>query len=115
MKKIFGLLVLPLLLSFSEKPAELCVMTFNIRYDHAGDGENAWPHRKEVAAEVIRARGVDLLGTQEVLAHQLNDLKERLPEYRAIGAGREDGKEKGEYSAILYRADRFEAIDSGWF
>ena len=115
MRKIFGLLLLPLLLSFSEKPAELCVMTFNIRYDHAGDGENAWPHRKDVAAEVVRARGVDLLGMQEVLAHQLNDLKERLPEYRAIGAGREDGKEKGEYSAIMYRADRFEAIDSGWF
>ena len=64
---------------------------------------------------MVRARGVDLLGMQEVLAHQLNDLKERLPEYRAIGAGREDGKEKGEYSAIMYRADRFEAIDSGWF
>ena len=106
MKKIFGLLLLPLLLSFSEKPAELCVMTFNIRYDHVGDGENAWPHRKEVAAEVIRARGVNLLGTQEVLAHQLNDLKERLPEYRAIGAGREDGKEKGEYSAQIMDVNR---------
>ena len=81
----------------------------------SSDLENAWPHRKEVAAEVVRARGVDLLGMQEVLAHQLNDLKERLPEYRAIGAGREDGKEKGEYSAIMYRADRFEVIDSGWF
>ncbi len=115
MKNLFILLLLPLFFSFSEKPADLCVMTFNIRYDNPEDSLNRWSYRKDAAAEVIRANHVDLLGTQEVLINQLNDLKKRLPEYQAIGVGREDGKEKGEYCAIFYRRERFEAVDSGWF
>ena len=58
---------------------------------------------------------VDILGTQEVLHNQLEDLKQRLPEYGVIGVGREDGKEKGEYSALWYKKDRFNLLDSGYF
>ena len=35
---------------------------------------------------------------QEVLHHQLEDLKARLPEYAEVGVGREDGKTQGEYA-----------------
>jgi len=35
------------------------------------------------------------------------DILKALPQYAYIGVGRDDGKEKGEYSAILYRKDRF--------
>ena len=58
---------------------------------------------------------MDILGTQEVLHNQLEDLKQRLPEYGVIGVGREDGKEKGEYSALWYQKDRFNLLDSGYF
>jgi endonuclease/exonuclease/phosphatase family metal-dependent hydrolase len=93
----------------------LQVMTFNVRYDNPDDSLNNWQYRKDAAAEMIAAYDVDLLGTQEVLANQLNDLKERLPQYAAIGVGRADGKEGGEYSAIFYKKDIFEVLKSGTF
>ncbi|MDR2622869.1 MAG: metallophosphoesterase [Dysgonamonadaceae bacterium] len=99
----------------SRQPLSLNVMTFNIRNDNPGDGTDNWQYRKDVAAEMIKEYDVDLLGTQEVLVNQLNDLKERLPLYAAIGVGRADGKEAGEYSAIFYKKDKFEAEKSGNF
>jgi endonuclease/exonuclease/phosphatase family metal-dependent hydrolase len=103
------------LFSCTNEPLSLRVMTFNIRYDNPGDSLNNWQYRKDVAAGIIKEYDVDLLGTQEVLANQLRDLKERLPQYAAIGVGRVDGKEAGEYSAIFYKQDKFEVEKSGTF
>nr|WP_303919008.1 endonuclease/exonuclease/phosphatase family protein [Bacteroides intestinalis] len=91
------------------------VMSFNIRYDNPEDSLDNWKFRKDRAANAIRFYNVDILGTQEVLHNQLEDLKQHLPEYDVIGVGREDGKEKGEYSALWYKKDRFTLIDSGYF
>jgi endonuclease/exonuclease/phosphatase family metal-dependent hydrolase len=104
-----------LLFSCTAEPLPLRVMTFNIRYDNPDDSLNSWQYRKDVAAEMIKEYDVDLLGTQEVLINQFNDLKERLPQYAAIGVGRADGKEAGEYSAIFYRRGKFEEEKSGVF
>lgn len=52
---------------------------------------------------------------QEVLHNQLEDLKAGLPNYAAIGVGREDGKEKGEYSPLFYRSDKYEVLESNTF
>jgi endonuclease/exonuclease/phosphatase family metal-dependent hydrolase len=103
------------LFSCTNEPLPLRVMTFNIRYDNPGDSLNNWQYRKDVVAETIKEYDVDLLGTQEVLANQLRDLKERLPQYATIGVGRADGREAGEYSAIFYRQDKFEVEKSGYF
>jgi endonuclease/exonuclease/phosphatase family metal-dependent hydrolase len=83
--------------------------------DTPADGDNSWRYRKDVAASIIKANNVDIVGAQEVLHNQLIDLKERLSEYNIIGVGREDGKEKGEYAAIFYKKDSFEEIKSGHF
>lgn len=117
MKKLIYLL-LPSLLFISScktKPLELNVMTFNIRLDIPSDSLNSWQYRKENAAEMVRMNDVDILGMQEVLLNQMNDLKERLPQYTAIGVGREDGADKGEFSPIFYKKDRFSALESGTF
>jgi endonuclease/exonuclease/phosphatase family metal-dependent hydrolase len=90
-------------------------MTFNIRLDHADDSLNNWQYRKDIAAQAIKNYDVDIVGTQEVLPNQMQDLRERLSEYTALGVGREDGANKGEYSALFYKKDKFKEIKSGTF
>ena len=81
----------------------LRVMTYNIRFDNPADGVHAWPNRKELVASVIRFHKADIIGVQEALEHQIQDLMELLPGYDWVGVGRnEDGG--GEFSAILYRS-----------
>ncbi|PQO41004.1 endonuclease [Blastopirellula marina] len=94
---------------------ELTVMSFNIRYGSAKDGENHWNKRKELVAETIQEVSPDLLGLQECLPFQRDFLAEHLPGYAVHAAGREDGKEQGEMCAIFYRKDRFDLLDSGHF
>lgn len=115
MKKILYLFALVLLFSSCNKPIDLKVMSFNIRLDTPADSLNSWQYRKDVAAKIIKNENTDVFGTQEVLVNQLNDLKSRLPDYNAIGVGRADGKEAGEYCAIFYKKDRFKEIESGNF
>lgn len=122
MKKLF-LLFLPFLAAScgqvkqqqAASPAKFNIMSFNIRYDNPEDSLDNWQYRKDRAAKAIHFYDADILGTQEVLHNQLEDLKQRLPEYDVIGVGREDGKEKGEYSALWYKKDRFTVLDSGYF
>jgi endonuclease/exonuclease/phosphatase family metal-dependent hydrolase len=90
-------------------------MTFNIRYNNPNDGENAWPKRKEPVANLVRFHQVDLLGVQEALKEQMDDLAQLLTEFNWIGLGRDDGREKGEYSAILFRKDRFALLQQQTF
>lgn len=89
--------------------------TFNIRMDTPADSLNSWKYRRDRVCRYILDKGMDIVGMQEVLHHQLNDLKAGLPGYAAVGVGREDGQTKGEYSAIFYRTDRFELLDSNTF
>lgn len=94
---------------------EIRAMTYNIRLDLASDGANAWPHRSDMVAEVIRHEAPDIIGMQEVLLHQKNDLQTALPDYTFIGVGRDDGVDAGEFSPLGWRRDRFDVVDSGTF
>ncbi len=94
---------------------DLNIMTFNIRYDNPDDGLNNWKFRKENVIKVIRFQEIDVLGAQEVLSNQLKEMNAQLQEYSAIGVGRDDGIEKGEYSPILYKKDKFVLLKSGYF
>ena len=81
----------------------LRMMTYNIRFDNPADGVHVWPNRKELVASVIRFHKADIIGVQEALEYQIQDLMELLPGYDWVGVGRnEDGG--GEFSAILYRS-----------
>ncbi|WP_108823298.1 endonuclease/exonuclease/phosphatase family protein [Dysgonomonas sp. Marseille-P4361] len=115
MKKIFYLSLLVFCFTACNKPVDLKVLSFNIRLDAAVDSLNNWQYRKDVAAKIVVNENADIFGTQEVLMNQLKDLKERLPEYSAIGVGRTDGKEKGEYCAVFYKKNRFKEVESGNF
>ena len=90
-------------------------MTFNVRYATANDGENRWANRKALMFDVIRDANADLIGLQEALDAQLGEIVAASPAYGVVGVGRDDGKTRGEYSAILYRRDRFHVSDAGTF
>ena len=94
--------------SCGKAPQELTVLTMNVRYDNPEDGENNWRFRRERVGELIRSQQVDLLGTQEVLSNQYDDLQTLLPGYASVGVGREDGARAGEFNAIFYRTERFD-------
>jgi endonuclease/exonuclease/phosphatase family metal-dependent hydrolase len=49
------------------------------------------------------------------LGFQIDEVCKALPLYARIGVGRDDGKTKGEFSAILYRRDKFEIKQAGTF
>ena len=95
--------------------AELDVMSYNLRLDVASDGPNAWPYRRDWVAALVRFHEADVVGVQEALAPMLADLDRRLPGFARVGVGRADGREGGEFSAILYRTDRLALLDQGTF
>lgn len=93
----------------------LRVMTFNVRYDNPADGENGWTFRSRMVADMIMGSAPDILGTQEVLQGQLEELKPLLKGYAMVGVGRDDGACGGEYAALWYRSGRFDEEASGNF
>ncbi|HWV64441.1 endonuclease/exonuclease/phosphatase family protein [Chitinophaga sp.] len=104
-----------LLVSSLAAQVPLKVMTFNIRYNNPDDSANAWPNRKDKVASEILFLGANTLGVQEALNDQMQDLQQRLPQYKAIGVGRDDGKTKGEFSAIFYDTTRLQLLKSETF
>lgn len=98
----------------SKDPA-VALMSFNIRYGTANDGPNHWDQRRDMVMEVIERHGSDVVGVQEALAFQVAQIRERFPNYAAVGVGRDDGLTGGEHCTILYRSDRFTLAESGTF
>lgn len=95
--------------------SELRVMSFNIRYGTANDGPDHWEKRKEQVCELIGRSECDLIGLQEALRFQIDEIRAAVPIYGEIGVGRDDGRTKGEYSGILYRTDRLIVAEAGTF
>lgn len=93
----------------------LRVISYNIRYNNPRDGSNGWPYRKERVAALLQNYAPDLIGLQEVLKDQLDDLVARLPAFAWVGLGRDDGQTAGEYAPIFYRRDRFDLVRAGNF
>ncbi len=97
--------------------AGLRVATFNIRNGIAFDGLDSWPFRRRATADAVARLDADLLGLQEVYGFQQRYLLSRLPGYLATGAGRTNGRGRGERCAVLYRSARLalEQTRTRWF
>jgi len=91
------------------------IMSFNLRYDTKADGPNQWCHRRDLVYATIRLHGSEILGFQEALRTQINDLEHNLPEFAWTGVGRDDGKDKGEFCPIFWLRERFDCLDHGTF
>jgi len=108
---ILSLSLIPIALSGDDEDL-IRIMTYNIRYegDEKTEGINSWNNRKELVASIIKTYKADIVGLQEALKIQLDDLTELFPDFAWVGIGR-DGGEAGEYSAIFYNKNRFEVLE----
>ena len=110
------MILLVLVISCDAPPREnIDVMTFNIRYENPTDGMFAWDSRKEMVFWLIEKYDPDILGIQEAMKSQMDELDQALSGYRWSGAGREDGDCKGEYVPVFFKKDRFMLADEGQF
>ena len=92
----------------------LALMTFNIRYGTAADGENSWEKRRDLVVDTIRRSQPDVVGTQETLDFQAAYISAQLPEYLRFGMGR-DADGTGERMEVFYRASRVSPVETGNF
>jgi endonuclease/exonuclease/phosphatase family metal-dependent hydrolase len=113
MKKLF--IIIGFIVSTGIQSQELNVMTFNIRYNTKNDSLNAWSYRKDNATSQVLFHNVHILGVQEALHDQIMDIRQSLSKYKYTGVARDDGKTKGEYSAIFYDTTRLKLIESSTF
>lgn len=128
MKQIRFFYLLVLLLGICScqprKIESMKIMTFNIRYGTANDGQNSWPQRKEILIRCLQQVQPAILGTQESLNFQIEEILKRFPSYRVFGVGRYHGIElpdrpheslEGESCKILYDTTRFVVLKNGTF
>ncbi|MDQ4109288.1 MAG: endonuclease/exonuclease/phosphatase family protein [Actinomycetota bacterium] len=97
-------------------PRSIRFMTFNIRFDTDRDGptRNRWEHRVTSVIETVRSYDPDVVGFQEALRGQLDDLVLAFPDFLAVGKPRESG-EVAEYVPILLDRNRFDVGSVGDF
>jgi hypothetical protein len=93
-KKLF-LILLICNIAMTAFSQSLIVGTFNLRYDNPRDTGNLWKDRAPVAAALIRFHQFDIVGTQEGLKNQLDDLQAALPAYAFTGRAGTMGNPKG--------------------
>ena len=93
-------------------PASLKILSCNIRYSQAADGENRWELRRERCATVIARQEADVICFQEMTGEQLQFLRQALPGYAAHTTL--DVPAAGEpVDTIFYRASAYAARSSG--
>lgn len=119
------ILVFTSLLSCQKKdPDDMKIMTFNIRYGTATDGENSWEHRKPILIDCLNEYQPDILGIQEAHDYQVDFIKSEFPNWEAFGVGRYHGvaeperpqeSMKGESCTIFYDTTKFIKIEHGTF
>lgn len=101
----------------------LRIVSFNIRYAATSreTNERPWSERRpglvnqlnSVITNASSSGAISVLGLQEVLDAQLNDIKSGLGSgWTHIGFGRDDGKKSGEYNPIIYRTDTLKLVYS---
>ncbi len=95
---------------------EMTVMSYNIKYDNVNDTVNNWNNRKQAMVRLIKHYNPQVFGTQEALYYQTTYLDSSITCYAYVGIGRDDGTQKGEYTAIHYDSTKLKvlATDTFW-
>lgn len=113
MKNLF--VIIFMLVSVVSEAQQISALTYNIKFDDRNDTVNNWEARKEFLISQLNYNHPDVFGIQEGLQHQLGDIKNGLEAYQYIGVARDDGKSKGEYSAIFYDTKKLKVLKNDTF
>jgi endonuclease/exonuclease/phosphatase family metal-dependent hydrolase len=97
--------------------------TFNIKYIVDPDGLPKWEARRDAVTDVLQAMDADIIGFQEMetfagskfnkVSRHMDWIMQTVPGYKAAAFG--DPEVFPSTQPILYRAERFEMLDQGWF
>lgn len=98
---------LPVILNAKTPRKALRIASYNIRGNKEQDGINQWIYRRDSLCKIIQTYGFKVVGLQEAVPDQLDDIV-RLTGYRAVG-------EKGLFDPIIYDETRIELLDWGMF
>lgn len=91
------------------------LMSFNVRSLDFDDPSHPWADRRDAVVTMLDGARPEVVGVQEAVRAQVDELAGWLDGYEWVGVGRDDGDAGGEYAAIFYDAAMFELLDSGWF
>ena len=91
------------------------IMSYNIRYDNTWDVENSWTIRKNKVIQILIQYAPSIIGIQEGLLSQVQYIDSCLTNYDYVGAGRDDGKEQGEFCAIYFDTTRYSVLNHSTF
>lgn len=98
-----------------DQPANVTVMSYNIRNSESKDGTNSWQYRYPATGLMVDDIKPDILCLQEAMPDQLGYLNQAFTIYDHIGVGEEDGKKKGESTSIFFKSKSFSVSKWGTF
>ncbi len=99
--------------SMSAEESSFAVLSYNIRYLNDSDGQDVWANRKtEVIETILKA---DVVGLQEVVDQQLEDIRSSTTGMDWYGVGRDDGARGGESVPIGWKTSLFDVTEKGTF
>jgi endonuclease/exonuclease/phosphatase family metal-dependent hydrolase len=90
------------------------IITCNIRYFGAKDGNNGWEHRRELCAEIIRSRQPDVICFQELWGEQFADLAAAFEDFATFGMVDEPIGLRP-VNAIFYRRAALRRVSAGGY
>ena len=88
------------------------IMTCNIRYYGAADGDDSWVHRKDFCTQIIDARTPDIICFQEMWREQFEHMQAAFPNFDAFGIV-DEPQNNHPVNTIFYRRDSFELVSPG--
>lgn len=93
---------------------EVTAITFNVRVGLDEAESLRWRNRRQLVVDLLARHAPDVIGLQEDLSFQADDVAEGLPGYGAVGRGSLGGR-YGELVSVLYRKERLRLVDWGAF
>lgn len=107
--------MLPVFSKTPHGPSNISVISYNIRMGEGKDGTNSWQFRCPATILMLNEEKPDIFGVQEAYDYQMLFITENCRQYKAFGVGREDGKSKGEHTAIFYNKKNIALLSKGNF